>query len=97
MKDREYIIKLYTIYKKLLSDKEVEYFENYYYEDYSLSEISINNKVSRAYVSKVVNLVIKKLYKFEDALSINERNDRINSLLDIIKDKDIKSKIADLL
>ena len=36
MKEREYLEGLYDTYKNLLTDREREYFENYFYEDYNL-------------------------------------------------------------
>ena len=40
MIEREYIVNLYLIYKELLNEKEKNYFEYYYFEDYSLAEIA---------------------------------------------------------
>ena len=56
MEEREYIISLYEIYKELLTIKQKEYFENYYYEDLSLNEIATNNGVSKSMVSKNINV-----------------------------------------
>lgn len=92
--DRDYIILLYEIYKKLLNDKEKNYFEYYFYEDYSLNEISELYKVSKAYASKYLNKVINKLIKYESLLSINERNNKIR---EIIKNSEIKNKVEELL
>ena len=39
MKEREYFIELYMIYGCLLTDKQQDIFEKYFYEDLSLSEI----------------------------------------------------------
>lgn len=92
--DRDYIILLYEIYKKLLNDKEKNYFEYYFYEDYSLNEISELYKVSKAYASKYLNKVINKLIKYESLLNINERNNKIR---ETIKNSEIKNKIEELL
>ena len=69
MKEREELLELYELYKKLLSEKEREYFEYYYFEDYSLQEIADNNSVSRAYVGKYLNNINKKLKNYEDGLN----------------------------
>ena len=63
MKEREYILSLYEIYKELLSDRERDYFENYYYEDYNLQEIADNYEVSKSYVGKFINEIESKLKK----------------------------------
>ena len=52
MIERDYVVNLYTIYKGMLSEREKTYFEYYYYEDYSLTEIANIYKVSKAYVGK---------------------------------------------
>ena len=49
MIEREYIVNLYLIYKELLNEKERNYFEYYYFEDYSLGEIADLYEVSRSY------------------------------------------------
>ena len=40
MDEREYIIILYDYYKELFNMKQQEYFEEYYFNNLSLSEIS---------------------------------------------------------
>lgn len=94
MKEREYILSLYELYKNLLSQKEITYFEYYYFEDFSLQEISDNQGVSRAYVSKLINSIEKKLMKFENSLNLYERNNKIRKIVDGL---DIKDKIEELL
>ena len=96
MTERDNIVNLYELYKELLTSREREYFEFYYHEDYSLQEISLNNKVSRAYVSKLINMIEKKLIGFEDSLKLNERNNKIRSIINSL-DNDTKSKIEELL
>lgn len=97
MIEREHITNLYLIYKELLSEKERNYFEYYYFEDYSLTEIADLKEVSRSYASKYINQITNKLIKFEEILKIDERNNKIKELLNDIKDNDLKSKIEDLL
>ncbi len=92
--DREYIIILYELYKKLLNDKEKNYFEYYFYEDYSLNEIAEVYKVSKAYSSKYLNKVIDKLINYESLLGINERNNKIRKILE---NNELKDKIEELL
>ena len=81
MEEREYIISLYEIYKELLTVKQKEYFENYYYEDLSLNEIAINNKVSKSMVSKNINNTINKLKDFESKLKINYKEKKLEDAL----------------
>ena len=97
MIEREYIVNLYLIYKELLNEKEKNYFEYYYFEDYSLSEIADLYEVSRSYASKYLSQITSKLTKFEEILKINDRNIKIKELLTSIKDDEVRSKIEELL
>ena len=97
MIEREYIVNLYLIYKELLNEKERNYFEYYYFEDYSLGEIADLYEVSRSYASKYLNQITGKLTKFEVILKINDRNNKIKELLTSIKDDEVRSKIEELL
>ncbi|MBQ6285029.1 MAG: DNA-binding protein [Bacilli bacterium] len=95
--DREYIIKLYEIYKGLLTEKEKSYFEYYYFEDYSLNEIADLYKVSKAYTSKYLNKINKNLLKYEDTMHIESRKCMILTCLEEINDEKVKDKIEELL
>ena len=96
MKEREYMLSLYVIYNRLLTEKEKNYFEYYFYEDYSLQEIADNNKVSKSYVGKYLNGIAIKLKRFEKALSLYEKNKKIKEII-IDLDVDTKTKIEELL
>lgn len=97
MIEREYIVNLYLIYKEFLNEKERNYFEYYYFEDYSLGEIADLYEVSRSYASKYLNQITSKLIKFEEMLKINDRNNKIKELLTSVKDDEVRSKIEELL
>ena len=47
MEEIVYYSELYDLYKKLLTDKQQEYFEEYYFNNLSLSEISNDFDISR--------------------------------------------------
>lgn len=97
MIEREYILTLYETYNKLLTEREKNYFEYYYFEDYSMQEIADLYKVSKAYASKYLNQIIDKIVNYEKILKINDRNSKIIEILKNFKDEDIKSKIIELL
>ena len=44
---REELISLYDVYGVLLTDKQKSYFEEYYFDDLSFSEIALNHGISR--------------------------------------------------
>lgn len=93
MKDREYIISLYDLYKKALTTKQKKYFEYYYYEDESLTEISENLKVSKAIVSKMLKSVEEKLKKYEDSFHLYE----VSKLINKSKDKRLIKEIENII
>ena len=97
MDNREYITTLYEIYKELLNEKERNYFEYYYFEDYSMQEIADLYKVSKAYASKYLNKINDKIINYEKILKINDRNSKIIDLLKNVNDCELKSKIIELL
>ncbi len=96
MEDRIYLINLYDYYGDLLTEKQKEYFESYYFANLSLSEISENTKVSRNAVHKQLKEVKDLLEHYEEILKLYAKKKKIN---DIIKDidKDIKDKIEELI
>ncbi len=97
MKEREYILSLYEIYKELLSERERDYFENYYYEDYNLQEIADNYEVSKSYVGKYINEIESKLKSYEKALKLSDKFTRIRNLIDDQEDAVLKMKIEEIL
>lgn len=92
MEERDYLIILYDFYSDLLSDKQKEYFEDYYFNNLSLGEISENTCISRNAIHKNIKNVCDKLYFYEEKLGLYKKR---NELYDIVKnlDDEIKSKI----
>lgn len=97
MDDREKIIILYDYYGELFSDKQKEYFEEYYFDNLSLAEIAINEDKSRNAIHKVIKGVILKLYEFEDKLKLYEKEEKLKMIISKINDDGIKKEIEGLL
>ena len=89
MEDREYLIILYDYYGELLNDNQKEYFEQYYFDNLSLSEISENDSKSRNAIHKCIKSVCLKLYEYEDKLRLYEKRKK----LDMIINKEINSNL----
>jgi len=81
MEEREYIINLYEYYGKLLTDKQQQYFEDYYYENLTMEEISENDLVSKNAVSKQLIIIKNKLINFENNLHLYKNKLEITKLL----------------
>ena len=68
MEEYVYYTILFDIYKGLLTDNEIECFNAYYCEDFSMQEIADYKNVSRSAISKNIRTVIDKLNDFENKL-----------------------------
>jgi len=97
MDDNTKLILLYDYYGELLTDKQKVYFEDYYFNNLTLSEISENNDVSRSAVQKQLKDIEEKLNNYENKLKIIERNKKIEKIINSIEDLELKNKIIKLL
>lgn len=91
-----YFNELFTIYKKLLTNKESEYFSLYYEENLSMSEIAQLKKVSRSVVGKKIKTVENKLINYENILGKYKIEDALRKLLNEVS-PEIKTKIIAIL
>ena len=98
-KSFEYI-ELYDLYQALLTDKQKIYFESYYFDNYSITEISENLEVSRNAVHDQLKKTVSKLNDFEIKLNLKklgkERNIIINKLLEVSKDEEVILLLTEL-
>ena len=91
-----YYNNLYDYYSGLLTDKQKKYYEDYFFDNLSLSEIAENNNVSRNAVHGQIKNVVEKLEFYENTLKLYEKQLKISKLLDNV-DKNIKEKIEELI
>ncbi|MDD6223747.1 MAG: hypothetical protein PUB18_01960 [bacterium] len=96
MDKKIYFNNLYDYYSDLFTQKQKEYFEAYYFEDLSLSEIAENNQVSRNAVHGQIKIMEEKLEYYENTLKLYEKSQKIRLLLNNI-DEEIKMKIEELI
>lgn len=94
MDELVYYNNLYDIYKNLLTEKQQEYFEEYFFNNLSLSEMAENYNVSRNAISKQLSVIKEKLDDYEKKLGLYNKNKKIEKL-DI--NEEIKNKIMDIL
>ena len=97
MDDVIYYNELYDLYGKLLTDKQREYFEDYYFNNLSFSELAENYNVSRNAVFKQLKITKEKLLEFDNTLKLYEKKKKMIDIIDCIQDKDIKEKLEDLI
>lgn len=96
MDTRDYLIILYDFYGDLLNDKQKEYFEDYYFNNLSLGEISDNLGISRNAVHKAIKIVEDKLYFYEEKLKLYEKRKALNEILRDDKYREIREKLEEL-
>ena len=97
MNKQDKLILLFDYYGDLLSDSQKNYFESYYFDNLSLSEIGENYNVSRNAISKDLKLASEKLNNYEEKLKIISRDDKLRKLVSKIEDNDLKEKIMNIL
>lgn len=92
-----YLIDLYDIYGSLLTEKQQKYFEDYYFDNLSLKEISENYDISRNAIYNSLKETEEKLINYEEKLKIYEKNKRIKEIIKKEKNEEIISLLNELL
>ncbi len=87
---------LYDYYGELLTDKQKQYFKDYYFENLSLSEMSENYNISRNAIHKNIKETEDKLLYYEEVLKLYEKNKKIKKIITNLDD-DLKEKILELI
>lgn len=97
MGEGEYLTILYDYYGELFNARQRDYFEWYYFDNLSLSEIAINENKSRNAVHKCIKNVCNKLYEYEKVLKLYEKRKKIEDIMLRIDDDKIKRELDELL
>ena len=97
MEDREYLIILYDYYGELLNDMQREYFEQYYFDNLSLAEISENDGKSRNAIHKCIKSSCSKLYEYEDKLKLYDKRVKLDSIISKIDNDEIVELLKELI
>lgn len=94
MEEVIYYSNLYDLYKNLLTEKQKEYFEEYYFKNLSFSEIAENHKISRNGVFNEVKFAKELLKDYEDKLHLKEKVAKIEK---IINNKELTEEIREII
>lgn len=97
MEDLVYYNDLYDIYSLLLTDKQKEYFEDYYFNNLSFSEMAENYNVSRNAIFKQIKITKEKLDEFEEALKLYSKKQKLLAIIENTEDKKLKKKLEELI
>lgn len=87
---------LFDYYGELLTDKQQEFFKDYYFDNLTLQEIADNNDISRNAVHKTLNTIINKLEYYEEVLKLYEKSEKIKIIIADL-DEETKNKINELI
>lgn len=96
METRVQMNNLYDYYKELLTEKQREYFEQYFFDNLTLAEIAQNFDVSRNAVHKQLKEVEEKLLFYEEKLNLWEKRKKIETMIESF-DERIKEQIIELI
>ncbi len=93
---KAYLNRLFDKYRNLLTDKQVSYFEYYFYDDYSLQEIADILNVSRNAVHDQLKKVESHLFDYEEKLRLLAKADQRQALINEIKSSKDLALLDDL-
>jgi len=97
MDNRDYMVMLYDFYGELFSDKQREYFEEYYFNNLSLQEIGDELGISRNAVHKVIRAMEEKLLFYEEKLELFKKNEIICDIIKLESDEKIKRRLEEMI
>ena len=92
-----YLNELFDLYGELLSDTQIKYFKDYYFDNLSYGEIAEKYNVSRNAIFKQLKNGTDKLIKLEKTIGLYEKNRELKEIIKEIDDKNIKNKLEKLL
>ncbi len=87
MEEIIYFNDLFDYYGCLLTDKQQEYFQKYYFENLTMQEIADQYKISKNAIAKQLDLIKEKLVIYESKLFLLKRKEKINKLIDHLDPK----------
>ena len=85
--DNNYLCSLFSIYEKLFTIKQKEYFTYYHIENLTLLEISEIMNISKAAVQDAIKKIEAKLYDYEKKLNIYQKSKDLKNKLTKFKNK----------
>ncbi len=97
MEKRDYLIILYDLYGELLNDKQKQYFEEYYFNNLSLGEISENLNISRNAIHKGLQSVEERLQVYEEKLKLYKKSKIIYDIIDKESSQEIKRILKEMI
>ena len=97
MNDVFYLNDLFDIYGELLTDRQKDYFKDYYFNNMSYGEIALKYNISRNAIYKQLGSATEKLNELEDILNIYKNNKKIREIIENCSDKKIVSELEKII
>lgn len=97
MEDFVYYGELYDLYQELLTTKQKNYFEDYYFQNLSLGEMAENYDVSRNAIFKQIHIVTGKLEEYEEKLQLFKKKKKLEEISQSIDDLSIRKQLEELI
>ena len=92
-----YLNELFDLYGDLLSDTQIKYFKDYYFDNLSYGEIADKYRVSRNAIFKQLKNGTDKLIKLEKIIGLYEKSNKLKEIIKKIDDDDVKNELENLL
>ena len=80
LEDKELYCNLFEFYKEFLTPNQVVVCEQYFFDDYSLSEIAESVSISKQAVKDTIDKAVTNLERFENSLHLNSRYEQYKKL-----------------
>lgn len=96
MENQVYLCSLFDYYGELLTEKQQQYFKDYYFDNLTLSELSENYQISRNAIHKTLKEVEEKLQFYEQKLNLFEKSEKLKKIISILDD-DLRNKIIEYI
>ncbi len=97
MEELVYYTMLYDIYGNLLTEKQRAYFEEYYFNNLSLSELASIYNISRNAIHRQLKETIKRLENYESILKLAKKNKILEDIINNISDEELKRKLQEVI
>ena len=81
----------------LLTEKQQTYFEEYEFKNLCYGEISKKYNISRNACFKQLKIIEDKLFDYEKKLKLYYKKEKINAIINMIDDKNLKEELENLL
>lgn len=94
LEKHDYILSLFDFYNGLLTEKQKKYFQDYYFDDLSISEIASIYDLSRNAIFDQLKKTEEKLLGFEKSLKLYEKTKKI---AEILEDSEYLDKVLDII